>query len=119
MVGRVWPRHGRRGRPLNSVVSRHMASVTTRTVSLGQVESAIRASWSAETSHSPREWSNENPCAGQCWTTAYVVRHFLGGEIVVAEVEPRSSPVQRHAWNRLPGGAEVDLTREQFGPRQT
>ena len=23
MLGRVWPRHGHRGRPLNSVVSRH------------------------------------------------------------------------------------------------
>jgi hypothetical protein len=25
MVGRVWPRHGHRGRPLNSVVRHHMA----------------------------------------------------------------------------------------------
>jgi hypothetical protein len=27
MVGRVWPRHGHRGRPLNSVVSRHLEAV--------------------------------------------------------------------------------------------
>jgi uncharacterized membrane protein len=28
-VGRVWPRHGRRGRPLNSVVSRHRITVSS------------------------------------------------------------------------------------------
>ena len=28
MVGRVWPRQGHRGRPLNSVVRRHMAAAS-------------------------------------------------------------------------------------------
>jgi hypothetical protein len=32
MVGRVWPRHGHRGRPLNSVVSHHMRAVETQRV---------------------------------------------------------------------------------------
>jgi hypothetical protein len=90
-----------------------------RSVSLDQLESVIRDSWGAETSHSPSTWSKESPAAGQCWTTAYVLRHYLGGEILIAEIEPRSNPVQRHAWNRLPSGAEVDLTREQLLEGQT
>ena len=30
MVGRVWPRHGHRGRPLNSIVRRHVGIAGTR-----------------------------------------------------------------------------------------
>jgi len=85
---------------------------------LEELQSALRASWCAETAHTPHTWSSANPSAGQCWTTAYVVRHFLGGEILYAELMPQSEPVERHAWNRLPDGNEVDLTREQLPKHQ-
>ena len=85
---------------------------------LATLEAALRACWCAETAHSPEAWSAENPAAGQCWTSAFVIRHFLGGEIVLAELAPRTDPIQRHAWNRLPDGTEIDLTRGQFPESQ-
>ena len=47
--------------------------------------------------------------------TALVVRELLGGVILVATVLPiEGTPHERHAWNRLPSGLELDLTWEQF-----
>ncbi|MBL9152357.1 MAG: hypothetical protein JNK37_07730 [Verrucomicrobiales bacterium] len=86
---------------------------------LAQVAAAIRSSWGAETAHAPAAWSADCPSAGQCWTSAFVIRHYFGGEIILAEVLPHSDPIQRHAWNRLPDGSEFDLTRDQFPPGQT
>lgn len=90
----------------------------TTDITLEQLEAAIRASWSAETAHSPQSWSADNPSGGQCWTTAYVVRHFFKGEIILAEVLPHTDPIARHAWNRLPTGIEIDFTRDQFPSTQ-
>jgi hypothetical protein len=43
------------------------------------------------------------------------VRDLLGGDLLLAEVlRPDGSRQGVHGWNRLPGGREVDLTREQF-----
>ena len=81
---------------------------------LGEVEAAIRASWGRDTSDDPDEWSTENPARGQCSVTALLVRELLGGEILVANVLRDGRRVERHAWNRLPSGLTVDLTREQF-----
>jgi hypothetical protein len=78
------------------------------------LEAAIRASWSAETAWTPSAWSASAPAAGQCWSTAYVIRRFFGGQIVHAEVLPRTAPRQHHAWNRFADGRNIDLTREQF-----
>jgi len=85
---------------------------------LQALETAIRASWSAETAWTPSVWSASAPAAGQCWSTAYVIRSFLGGQIVHAEVLPHTAPKQHHAWNRFADGRDVDLTREQFEPDQ-
>lgn len=85
---------------------------------LAELATAIRSSWSAETAHSPSAWSVDRPSAGQCWTSAFVIRHYFGGEIVLAEVLPHMDPVQRHAWNRFSDGSEFDLTRDQFPPDQ-
>ena len=47
MVGRVWPRHGHRGRPLNSVVSHQLAkmgrasSIFQVVISLGPIAAAL------------------------------------------------------------------------------
>ena len=46
--------------------------------------------------------------------TALLVRELLGGEILVANVLRDGVRVDRHAWNRLPSGLTLDLTREQF-----
>jgi hypothetical protein len=83
-------------------------------LTLARLEQAIRASWSAETSDRPREWSEENPSFQQCDATSRVVRDYLGGEILVAGVVLDGRRVDMHAWNRLPSGVEVDLSREQF-----
>jgi hypothetical protein len=86
----------------------------TRAVTLTQLEEAIRASWSAETSDQPESWSPDNPAYQQCDVTSRVVRDYLGGEILVAGVVLGGARVDRHAWNRLASGLVVDLTREQF-----
>lgn len=83
-------------------------------VELSRIELALRSCWSSETAWSPAQWSAANPAAGQCWSSAYVVRTLLGGEIVHAQVLPETDPKLWHAWNRLPDGVELDITREQF-----
>jgi hypothetical protein len=83
-----------------------------------EIKSALTKSWCRETAQVQNSWSPSNPSAGQCWQSAYVVRYYLGGDIVVAELVPQTSPIQRHAWNKLPSGEEVDLTRAQFQPHQ-
>jgi hypothetical protein len=86
----------------------------TRTVTLAQLEAAIRGAWSAETCDSPGDWTPEHPSRHQCGATAAVVRDWLGGEILIANVLRDGRRVERHAWNRLASGLEVDLTRCQF-----
>jgi hypothetical protein len=88
------------------------ASVNAAT--LEETEAAIRSAWGRETSDDPDEWSEENPARGQCAVTALLVRELLGGEILVANVLRGGRRVDRHAWNRLPSGLTLDLTREQF-----
>ena len=87
--------------------------------SLAEIERAIRASWSEETCDPVDEWSPGNPPRGQCAVTALVVQDLFGGELLLAEVRyPDGSRQGLHYWNRLPGGAELDLTREQFAPSE-
>src|SRR4029077_16804147 len=74
----------------------------------------IRAAWGRETSDDPDEWSLDNPARGQWAVTSLLVRELLGGEILVANVLRDGRRVDRHAWNRLPSGLALDLTREQF-----
>jgi len=87
---------------------------SARAVTLGDLEAAIRASWSAETSDAPDRWTPANPAFQQCDVTARVVRDYLGGEILVAGVVLDGRRVDRHAWNLLDSGLELDLSREQF-----
>jgi hypothetical protein len=84
------------------------------TTSLPELELAIRSAWSRETSDDPDEWSEQNRARGQCAVTALLVRELLGGDILVANVLRDGRRVERHAWNRLPSGLTLDLTREQF-----
>jgi hypothetical protein len=85
-------------------------------LSLSEIEDAIRAGWSAA-SCDPVDlpWSPANAAKGQCGVTALVVQDLLGGELLVAEVRHADGSRQGvHYWNRLAGGAELDLTRTQF-----
>ncbi|MEU9088411.1 alpha/beta hydrolase [Streptomyces sp. NPDC048357] len=90
---------------------------------LADLEAAIRAGWSAETSEpadiGKMPWTPENPAWGQCDITALVVQDLVGGELVLGEVFHDGRPEGYHWWNLLPGGVRVDLTREQFRRGET
>jgi hypothetical protein len=85
-----------------------------RAVGLHELEDAIRASWDADTAEDPASWSPANPARDQCSATALVVRELLGGDILIANVVRDGQRIERHAWNRLASGLEIDLTRSQF-----
>ncbi|MGR4882624.1 alpha/beta fold hydrolase [Streptomyces sp. LARHCF249] len=97
--------------------------MTTTPWSLADVEAAIRAGWSAETC-SPDDverapWTADNPAWGHCDITALVVQDIVGGELMVGEVWLDGEQHGFHCWNVMPGGIQVDLTREQFRRGQT
>ncbi|UYQ66501.1 hypothetical protein OGH68_13055 [Streptomyces peucetius] len=97
--------------------------VTDTTYTLTDIEHALRACWAADTC-SPDDveragWSPGNPAWGHCDITALVVHDLLGGDLVVGEVHMDGEQHGFHWWNRLPGGTEIDLTRDQFRLGQT
>ena len=81
---------------------------------LAQIEDAIRASWGRDTADRDDGWTPENPSRGQCDVTSLVVQDIFAGELLAAGVFRDGERVESHMWDRLPGGAEVDLTRDQF-----
>jgi hypothetical protein len=81
---------------------------------LSQIEAAIRASWSLDTADEDDGWTPDNPSRGQCDVTCLVVHDIFGGDVLAADVFLDGRRVEAHMWNRLPGGMELDLTREQF-----
>ena len=86
-------------------------------MTLAAIETVIRSTWSRETCDESdlADWSPDNPARGQCGSTALTLHDLLGGSLLVAEVlRPDGSRQGWHWWNRLPGGIDVDLTREQF-----
>lgn len=85
--------------------------------SLRTLEQAIRASWCLWTADPADHyrWTEGNPASGQCAVTALVIQDLFGGELIEADVRRGDgTPAGFHYWNRLHGGAELDLTREQF-----
>jgi hypothetical protein len=81
---------------------------------LAEIEEAIRASWGPDTVDPDDGWTAENPARGQCDVTSLVVHDIFGGELLAAGVFRDGERVESHMWNRLPGGIELDLTRDQF-----
>lgn len=81
---------------------------------LSEIEAAIRASWNLDTAEVDDGWTSDNPSRGQCDITSLIVHDIFGGELLAAEVFRNGRQVEWHMWNRLPGGLEVDLTRDQF-----
>jgi hypothetical protein len=54
--------------------------------------------------------NDESPLSGMCVEVSLVVLGVYGGSLVCGFVGS-----DRHYWNRLPSGEEVDLTSDQFG----
>ncbi|WP_229071040.1 hypothetical protein [Actinoplanes sp. DH11] len=93
------------------------------TWTLSEIETAVRAGWAADTC-SPDDveraaWEPGNPAWGHCDITALLLNDLLGGDLVLGEVHLDGERHGFHWWNRLPGGLEIDLTREQFRRGQT
>ena len=74
---------------------------------------AIRASWSADTSATPEQWSAANPAKGQCDVSSFVAWEHLGGALVLGQVFVNGDQTEHHYWNRI-AGVDLDLTHEQF-----
>jgi len=87
-------------------------------VKLPDLESALKDSWSRETSSDPANWSEENPAWGQCAVTALIVNDYLGGEIVWALARLPNGKEASHYFNKIDNedflACPVDLTRTQF-----
>jgi hypothetical protein len=81
---------------------------------LAEIEDAIRASWGLDTAEEDDDWTPDNPSRGQCDVTSLVLHDIFGGDVLAADVFRNDERVEAHMWNRLPGGIEVDLTRDQF-----
>jgi len=69
------------------------------------VARAIRKSWSPA---SARQWSADNPAAGQCNVTALLIHDLFGGEQLKTPL-----PEGDHFYNRI-GGRRYDFTDSQF-----
>jgi hypothetical protein len=87
-------------------------------VSMAEIDSAIRASWAADTC-SPddaarKPWTADNPAWGHCDVTALVLHDLLGGDLMMGDVHLDGEQHGHHWWNRLTTGIEIDLTRGQF-----
>ena len=81
---------------------------------LSEIEAAIRASWALDTAEEGDGWTPDNPSRGQCDVTTLVVHDIFGGDVLAADVFLDGERIEAHMWNRLPGGMELDLTRDQF-----
>ena len=102
------------GALVRDVVPEPAPADAVRAATLAELETAIRGAWGRDTSADPDEWTTDNPARGQCDATAVLIRSYLGGEILVADVLRAGRRLERHAWNRLPSGLTLDLTRDQF-----
>jgi hypothetical protein len=69
------------------------------------VAAALREAWSLETA---RQWTAENPAAGQCNVTALLVFDLFGGELLKTAL-----PEGDHFYNRI-DGTRYDFTDSQF-----
>lgn len=93
-----------------------------QTLTLTGIEAAVRVSWGPDTAFASAPYMArglEQPSRGQCGTTALVIQELLGGDLMVADVECEGQVEGVHYWNAMPGGLELDLTRDQFMPSES
>jgi hypothetical protein len=69
------------------------------------IQGALRKAWSPSTS---RQWTAENPAAGQCNVTSLLVHELFGGDLLKTPL-----PAGDHFYNRI-GGRRYDFTASQF-----
>jgi hypothetical protein len=79
---------------------------------LQQLKEELEQAASPETAYDPDAYNTQNICAlfGHCNAVAYVVQKQFGGDLLQGVING-----DRHIWNRLPDGTEVDLTSDQYG----
>ena len=86
----------------------------SRAPTLAQIRAALERVSAADTAYDPESYvrllPTRGPLVGHCNAAAWIVQRLLGGDLVEARVSG-----ERHVWNRLPSGQEVDLTSDQFG----
>ena len=70
-----------------------------------RIAGALHRSWSPATA---RQWTEDNPAAGQCNVTAVLVHKLFGGELLKTPL-----PEGDHFYNRI-GGVRFDFTEGQF-----
>ena len=88
-----------------------------QTLTLTEIEAAVRVSWGPDTTFASAPYmarGHWQSSRGQCGTTALVLQELLGGDLMVADVECEGRVEGVHYWNAMPGGPELDLTRDQF-----
>jgi hypothetical protein len=93
------------------VLSNERASVQIRTVMVrNEVRSRAGGSRSAKSWSlaSARQWTAENPAAGQCNVTALLIYDLFGGALLKTPL-----PEGDHFYNRI-GGCRYDCTDSQF-----
>ncbi|MCR4323452.1 MAG: hypothetical protein NUV37_00580 [Nanoarchaeota archaeon] len=78
-----------------------------------RLETALRTSWTRQSSSDPGNWSSDNPAFAQCAATSLVVNDYLGGEIVIADANLPDGSQISHYLNRVEG-VEKDFTKDQF-----
>jgi len=95
--------------PADPRISYNRAPATD--AALRTLRAAMIKAAQADTAYAPAKWRRaKDPLTGHCYGAAHIVQDRFGGEIVKGVVRG-----QAHAWNRLPGGREVDLTGSQYG----
>ncbi|MBP7843653.1 MAG: hypothetical protein KA116_02475 [Proteobacteria bacterium] len=100
------------------IMGQLIAKMRLSAIKENQLTSIFNKIWSAETTASPSDWTEENPSWGQCAVTALVVQDILGGEIVWAEAELADGRKISH-YKNLVDGREIDFTNQQFPPDTT
>ena len=70
-----------------------------------KIRKILEKCWCKETSYFGKEGSR-----GQCYVTALVIQDLFGGDILTGVVNN-----EKHYWNCLPDGTELDFTSDQYG----
>ena len=86
------------------------------TLTLAEIERAVRGSWGVDTTFATTDYLARaplRPSRGQCGASALLVFDLLGGELLEADLATDGVVEGVHYWNRL-DGEYVDLTGDQF-----
>jgi hypothetical protein len=86
---------------------------TLPSYTLEQVISALRQSWSYETTFDHPGWSEQNPARGQCVISSLIMQDYFGGELRRYQVAGKGIN-ERHYVNVLDGGIVIDTTASQY-----